>query len=65
MTRELKLAVHLESIIFEDLPPGTRLNARQLQERIDYATLQQKMRAYQRALTRCPILLDDERTETA
>jgi len=61
MTRAAKIEVHLEVIIFEDLPAGTRLNGEQLQKRIAQATPEQKRRAYERALVRCPLLLDDEK----
>ena len=63
MTREAKLAVHLEHIIFNDQPPGTRLSNKQILELMSKATPEQRKRAYERALVRCPILLDDEREE--
>ncbi len=62
MTREEKLEVHLEMVIWEGLPEGTRLNAMQITELLLRATDEQKHRAYQRALTRSPLLLDDERS---
>ena len=62
MTRESKLAVHLEHIIFEDLPEGTRLNAAQIAALKADATPDQKARAFQRGLARSPLLLDDERS---
>ena len=61
MTREEKLEFHLDAVIWEDLPDGTRLNGPQIQALMDAATPEQKERAYQRALYRCPILLEDER----
>ncbi len=60
MTREMKLQVHLESVIFAGLPEGTVLNAQQLLDRIARATPEQKQLAYQRALKRVPLLLGDE-----
>lgn len=64
MTRDQKLEVHLESIMFEDQPEGTRLNAQQLKILMAMATPEQVERAYQRALVHCPLLLDDERQRT-
>jgi len=61
VTREQKLELHLEMVIFEDLPEGTRLNAEQISVLMDGATMDQVERAYQRALTRSPVLLEDER----
>ncbi len=61
MTRETKLQVHLESVIFTGLPEGTALNARQILDLMAVATPEQKDLAYQRGLTRIPLLLDDER----
>lgn len=61
MTRDAKLQVHLEMVIWEDQPEGTRLNAAQIQALMDAATDGQKARAYQRALVRSPLLLEDER----
>jgi hypothetical protein len=59
--REQKLAFHLEMVIWEDLPEGTRLNAAEVERLVRSATIEQRARAYQRALTRSPILLEDER----
>jgi len=61
VTREQKLAVHLENVIFQDQPPGTRLSGPRLLLLIASATAEQKARAYRRALKRCPLLLGDER----
>lgn len=61
MTRDQKLEVHLEFIIFEDLPEGTRLNGRQMAEYAANATPEQRERAFQRGLIRSPLLLDEER----
>ena len=61
MTRADKLLVHLESIIFADLPPGTRLNARQVECYCADATEDQRRRAFERALVRVPLLVDEER----
>ncbi len=62
MTREQKLRFHLEMIIWEELPPETPYNAADIDQMVLAATSDQKQRAYQRALTTSPILLDDERT---
>lgn len=62
MSREAKLQYHLEEIIWESLPEGTRLNARQMKILVGMATPEQHEAAYVRALTRCPMLLDDERS---
>jgi hypothetical protein len=64
MTREQKLAVHLEMIIWQDLPEGTQLNAGQITELMIGASNDQRRRAYERALTHSPRLLEDEQTET-
>ena len=61
MNKEAKLRVHLESIIFEDLAPGTVLNASQMDAQCAAATDSQKLRAYKRALVKNPVLIDDER----
>lgn len=61
MTPEMKVLVHLEHIIFNDLPEGTRLNAAQLDELCHNATPDQRERARARALTHAPLLLEDER----
>ena len=63
MNRKQKLQVHLEMVIWEDLPEGIRLNAAEIEKRMETATHEQKARAYRRALTRSPLLLDDERAE--
>lgn len=60
MTREEKLTLHLEMVIWQDLPEGTRLNAQQVTELIAQASEEQRQRAYQRALVTPPLLLDDE-----
>ena len=64
MTRESKLRAHLEHIIFEDLPEGTRLNAKECNALCDAATSDQKRRSFYRGLKHIPLLLDDERIET-
>lgn len=61
MTRDEKLALHLEMVIWEDLPDGKKLNARQITELLNVASDDQRRRAYQRALVTAPLLLDDER----
>lgn len=61
MTKEQKLRVHLEYIIFEDLPQGTTLNASALNLLCDVASPSQHARAYQRALVHNPLLLEDEK----
>jgi hypothetical protein len=61
MTREQKLAVHLEMILWEDLPEGTRLNAAEVSQMMSTASDEQRRRAMKRALVRSPLLLDDER----
>lgn len=61
MTKEMKLRVHLEYIIFEDLPEGARLSAQALDVLCDCASEGQKQRAYERALVHNPLLLEDER----
>jgi hypothetical protein len=50
-------------VICDDLPERTRLNAKKVEELIAAATDEQKRRAYQRALVRSPLLLDDERCQ--
>ena len=60
MTRAEKLAVHLEAVIWEDLPNGTILNAAEIGQLMATATDAEKLRAYRRALVRSPLLLDDE-----
>ncbi len=60
MTREQKLRLHLEMVIWQDQPDGTRLNAAQVDRLVDAASDNQKQRAYQRALSRSPRLLHDE-----
>jgi hypothetical protein len=61
MNRDQKLEVHLDWIIFHDLPEGTRLNGQQIAEHMANATMDQRERAFQRALERSPLLLDEER----
>ena len=61
MTREQKLRVHLEMVIFSDLPEGTRLNASQIEAYCAAATEDQKRRAFERGLAHSPLLLDEER----
>lgn len=61
MTREQKLAYHLEMIIWHDLPEGKRLNAVEIEHLMADATDDQRHRAYLRALKYSPLLLDDER----
>lgn len=56
MTREEKLTLHLEMVIWQDLPEGTRLNARQVAELLALASDEQRQRAYQRALVTAPLL---------
>jgi hypothetical protein len=60
VTREQKLAVHLEMIIWADLPDDTRLNAEQVTQLMAAASADQRRRAYERALVRSPLLLEDE-----
>lgn len=60
MTREQKLRLHLEMIIWQDLPEGTALNAAEVDRLVDNANDDQKRRAYQRALDHSPRLLPDE-----
>ena len=64
MSREAKLQYHLEAVIWESLPEGTRLNARQMLQLMELATPEEHEAAYVRALTHCPMLLDDERRRT-
>ena len=61
MTRETKLRVHLEQIILDDLPLNTPVNAAQMEGLCSRATAEQKQRAFERALTRGPMLVDEER----
>ena len=61
MTRETKLLVHLEQIILDDLPLNTPVNAAQMGVLCSRATAQQKHRAFQRALRRGPMLVEEER----
>ena len=63
MDKKTKLRVHLEHIIFDDLPEGTRLNAREIDALCDAATEDQRRRAFKRALSRSPMLIDEEREE--
>jgi hypothetical protein len=60
MTRDEKLAVHLEMIIWQDLPEGTQLTADQVNQLVAAASPDQRRRAYERALARSPLLLEDE-----
>jgi hypothetical protein len=60
MTREQKLAFHLEMVIWEDAPEGTRMNAAEVERLVQVATEEQRRRAYERALTRSPLLLEDD-----
>ena len=62
MTREEKLQVHLEMVIWRAVPEGTVLNARQIEALMAAATPEQKAAAYYRGLHHVPFLLDDERT---
>jgi hypothetical protein len=61
VTRAEKLALHLEMVIWGDMPGGTRLTARQVKEMMAVATEEQKRRAYKRAMSTSPMLLEDER----
>jgi hypothetical protein len=61
VTRAENLALHLEMAVWGDMPEGARLTARQVEEMMAVATEEQKRRAYQRALSVAPILLEDER----
>jgi hypothetical protein len=61
MTREQKLAHHLGMVIWEGLPKDEMLDDAEAERRIARATPSQKQRAYTRALSRSPMLLDDER----
>ena len=61
MTRETKLRVHLEQIVLDDLPLNTPVNAAQMEDLCSRATAEQKQRAFQRALRRGPMLVDEER----
>ncbi len=63
MTRDEKLAVHLEHVIWEDLPEGTRLSAAEVERLMTAATDEQRRRVYERALIRSPLLLEDEPSE--
>jgi hypothetical protein len=60
MTKQDKLLVHLEYVIFEDQPPGTRLNAAQIELLCYAATDEQRHRALRRARVKNPLFLDDE-----
>jgi len=60
MTREQKLRLHLEMVIWQDQPDGRRLSAQQIDQLVDGASDDQKQRAYQRSLTRAPRLLPDD-----
>jgi len=61
MTREQKLAMHLEAIIWQDSPDGTAMNAAEVELRMAAATPQQRARAAARALVSAPMLLGRER----
>jgi hypothetical protein len=61
MTREQKLEVNLESLIFDDLPHGTRLSGPQIRLLTSCASEDQRRRAFEQGLVRSPLLLDDER----
>lgn len=63
MTREEKLGFHLEMVIWEDLPEGVPMTAKQIEDLMAKATDDQKRRAYQRALVRSPLLLPEERID--
>lgn len=63
MTRDQKLAFHLEMVIWEDLPEGARMNARQIEDLMAKAD-DQKRRAYQRGLVRSPLLSPDEQDQS-
>ncbi len=60
MTLAMKLQYHLEIVIYQE-HPGVPFNARQIEALMARATPAQIEAAYQRALTHCPLLLDDER----
>jgi hypothetical protein len=40
--REQKLAFHVEMVIWEDLPEGTRLNAAEVERLVRSATIEQR-----------------------
>ena len=61
MTREEKLAFHLTMIIWEDAPDSAVMNAAEVEALVAAATEAQRQRAYERALTKVPMLLADER----
>lgn len=61
MTRETKLAYHLEMVLITKLPQGSRVNAATVARLVANATDEDKQRAYERALTKNPLLLEDER----
>ena len=61
MTRDQKLAVHLEMIIWHDLPEGTTLNAADVKKLMAAAAPSQRARAKARALITSPMLVGDER----
>ena len=61
MTRDQKLAVHLEMIIWLDLPEGTKLNAFDVKQLMAISTPSQRARAKARALIMSPMLVEDER----
>lgn len=60
MTKEMKLQYHLEMVIYES-HQGWSFSAKQIEFLASQATPEEKEQAYQRALTRSPLLLDDER----
>ena len=61
MTREEKLAYHLEMVIWEDQPEGATFGTVAIKRMMAAATPEQRQRAYQMALTHSPMLLEDER----
>lgn len=60
MTRDQKLAYHLEMVIWATLPEGAAMSAAEIGELIARATPDQHRAAYERARVRSPMLLPEE-----
>ena len=55
-----KYLVHLEMVIWESLPEGTRLNAKQITDLMAKATSDQKQAALVRGVDRVPLIFPDD-----
>ena len=60
MNATQRFLVHLEMVIWESLPEGTALNAKQITDLVAKATPEQKQAAIKRAHTRSPLIFNEE-----